>query len=62
MRAVKSDVIDKLKKFIQLDGYESCVYEASTKIATMYIAEENIVGREWVGFLADKLNDRDATG
>ena len=39
----------KLKSFLFLDGYESVVYEAAAKIATMIIAEEGgNEAKEWV--------------
>lgn len=62
VRLTSQEVIEKLRKFISLDNYDPCVYEAATKIATMHIAEENRNGREWVRFLADKLGDRDGSG
>jgi V-type H+-transporting ATPase subunit H len=42
-------VLPKLKSFLFLDGYESVVYEAAAKIATMIIAEEGgNEAKEWV--------------
>lgn len=52
-------MIEKLKKLIHLDSYDQCVAEASVKIVTMFIGENNQGGVEWVNFLADKLGNLD---
>ena len=41
----------KLRSFLFIDGYESCVYESAAKIATMIIAEEGKEGMDWVVLL-----------
>lgn len=53
-------MLPKLKSFLFLDGYESVVYEAAAKIATMIIAEEGgNEAKEWVilfiGGIGNKL-------
>jgi V-type H+-transporting ATPase subunit H len=40
LRAITPQVVPKLKAIMFIDGYETCVYEACAKIATMVIAEE----------------------